>query len=91
MEPFTYEVLRDNYFHICGDMEVVVPQAPGQRLPARIYDRDALAPGMRIAGPAIVEEDYSNTVVCPDQHLYVDECGNLSITIGKNVGHSRGQ
>jgi N-methylhydantoinase A len=44
-----------------------------------IYQRGALAPGVRIAGPAIVEEFGSTTVVFPGQHLEVDPHGILII------------
>ena len=46
-----------------------------------VYDRDNLVAGARIDGPAIVEEDYSNTVVCPGQRLRVDAHGNLLIAV----------
>jgi N-methylhydantoinase A len=48
-----------------------------------IYRRGALAPGARIAGPAIVEEFGSTTVVFPGQHLEVDPHGILIIRAQK--------
>ena len=45
-----------------------------------IFDRDRLAPGEEIEGPAAVEETWSTTIVYPDQRLAVDEYGNLHIT-----------
>ncbi|PZC47854.1 MAG: N-methylhydantoinase A [Chloroflexi bacterium] len=47
-----------------------------------IYDRDSLAPGNQIAGPAIVDQFDSTTVVYPGQSLEVDSFNNLIITIG---------
>ena len=47
-----------------------------------IYERDRLEPGMKITGPAIVEEPSTTIVVLPDQELEVDEYGNLHIQIG---------
>jgi len=44
-----------------------------------IYQRDTLGPGVRIAGPAIVEEFGSTTVVFPGQHLDVDPHGIIII------------
>jgi len=44
-----------------------------------IYQRDTLGPGVRIAGPAIVEEFGSTTVVFPGQHLDVDRHGIIII------------
>ena len=44
---------------------------------------DALASGNRIAGPALVEEYASTTVVQPGDALRVDAYGNLVIRIGR--------
>ncbi len=46
---------------------------------AAIYERDRLPVGASIAGPAIVEEPASTTVVFPDQRLTRDEYGFLHI------------
>jgi N-methylhydantoinase A len=45
-----------------------------------VYDRDSLCAGHRIAGPALVEENASVTVLGPDKSLSVDRFGNLLIT-----------
>ncbi len=50
-------------------------------LEAQVYERDALAPGAVIAGPAIVEETESTTVVPPGDTLSVDDQGNLRIAV----------
>ncbi|MBI3968488.1 MAG: hydantoinase/oxoprolinase family protein, partial [Chloroflexi bacterium] len=47
-----------------------------------IYDRDRLAPGNRFAGPAIVEQFDSTTVVAPGQRVHVDGFGNLRLALG---------
>lgn len=47
------------------------------------YDREKLEPGMEIAGPAIIVEKSTSTVVPPDYHLKVDEYANL--IINKNI------
>ena len=44
-----------------------------------IYDRANLCQGHTIAGPAIVEEAASVTILRPDQNLRVDAYGNLLI------------
>ncbi len=49
---------------------------------APIYRRAALAAGNRIAGPAIVLEMDSTTVVLPEHAGSVDEFGNILITPG---------
>ena len=47
-----------------------------------IYDRDALSAGARLAGPAIVEQADSTTVIHPGQRARVDALGNLLIEVG---------
>ena len=46
-----------------------------------VYDRYALRPGMRIAGPAIVEERESTTVVRPSMSAEVDPYSNLVVQL----------
>ncbi len=45
-----------------------------------IFDRERLAAGLVVDGPAIVEEPSTTTVVHPGQRLTVDDLGNLMIT-----------
>ncbi|WP_257349827.1 hydantoinase/oxoprolinase family protein [Pseudalkalibacillus decolorationis] len=47
-----------------------------------IYSRDFLEPGMKVEGPAIVEERSSSTVLYPGQSLIVDDYGNLIVHTG---------
>ena len=47
-----------------------------------VYDRYALSPGMRIAGPAIVEEREATTIVPPGDSMTIDATGTLAIDIG---------
>jgi N-methylhydantoinase A len=47
-----------------------------------VYERQRLAPGDALAGPAIVDEGTSTTVVHSDQSLTVDEYGHLRIRVG---------
>lgn len=49
-----------------------------------VYKRDLLRAGNQIAGPALIEEHASTTVVQPGDDLRVDELGNLQITIGSD-------
>ena len=49
-----------------------------------VYARDCLRAGNRIAGPALIEEYASTTVVLPGDALTVDAFGNLVITIGRD-------
>jgi N-methylhydantoinase A len=52
-----------------------------------IYDRDRLAPGATVEGPAVVEERMSTTLVLPGQSLAVDDYGNcvLRTTVGRQL------
>jgi N-methylhydantoinase A len=51
-----------------------------ERRPTPIYDRGALRPGNRFAGPAIVTEFDSTTVVLPGYRAEVDRYSNILIT-----------
>ncbi len=51
----------------------------GERIDCKIYDRYRLRCDNRIAGPAIVEEMDSTTVIHPDCHATVDVYGNLIV------------
>ena len=51
----------------------------GGVLDCAVYERDLLPRGARLAGPLIVEEPSTTTLVHPGQHLEVDEWGNLVI------------
>ena len=46
-----------------------------------VYDRYALVPGDRLAGPAVIEERESTTVVDPGADITVDGHGNLIIDL----------
>lgn len=48
-------------------------------LPSRLYDREKLAPGHRIAGPAVIEQMDATTLVLPGQTASVDPYLNLMI------------
>jgi N-methylhydantoinase A len=53
----------------------------GRFVPTPTYARAALLAGNRIAGPALIEEHASTTVLVPGDSLQVDAYGNLMITI----------
>jgi N-methylhydantoinase A len=48
---------------------------------APVYDRVALRPGDTLAGPAIIEQFDSTTVLHPGDSLRVDDALNLLITV----------
>ena len=60
---------RETYFTSVGETS---------RIP--VYDRDDLARGQRLTGPAIVEEWTTTTVVLPGWEMIVDRLGNLVLT-----------
>ncbi|MDB5571093.1 MAG: hydantoinase/oxoprolinase family protein [Hyphomicrobiales bacterium] len=58
----------------------------GRKAPVRtpVFARDLLRAGNKIAGPALIEEHASTTVVFPGDTLSVDKFGNLVIEIGRD-------
>ena len=52
---------------------------------ASIYDRDRLAPGDMIAGPAVIDQFDATTLVLAGQSLWVDRFGTLVIESGAKV------
>ncbi|PYN31027.1 MAG: hydantoin utilization protein [Candidatus Rokuibacteriota bacterium] len=45
------------------------------------YERGALPPGQTVAGPALVEDEWSTTLVYPGQRCQADHLGNLLIEV----------
>ena len=62
---------------VADEHEIVVE---GERVVAKIYERAKLTPGARFAGPAIVTEFDSTTLVLPEFEAEVDRNYNLLIT-----------
>jgi N-methylhydantoinase A/oxoprolinase/acetone carboxylase beta subunit len=56
------------------------PEAGGY-IDCPVYDRYALAPGMELAGPAIVEERESTSVLPPGCTAIVDAFANLLVSL----------
>ena len=52
----------------------------GRALQTPVFRRQALAPGVRIKGPAVIEEKTSTIVVYPKQIAQIDEYLNIEIT-----------
>ena len=50
--------------------------------PTAVFEREHLLAGNVIAGPALIEEHASTTVLQPGDRLRVDDYGNLDISIG---------
>ncbi len=63
-----------------GERDAIFP-GPG-RLPCLVLNRYALRPGDAFAGPALVEEDETTTVVGPGASVEVDDALRLVMTLG---------
>ncbi|MEM9056394.1 MAG: hydantoinase/oxoprolinase family protein [Pseudomonadota bacterium] len=48
---------------------------------ADVYDGDKLTPGMRLAGPAVIEQSGTTVVIHPDKRVHVDGYGNVHIAL----------
>ncbi|MDH3593977.1 MAG: hydantoinase/oxoprolinase family protein [Rhodospirillales bacterium] len=55
----------------------------GGPVPTSRYERDTLAEGRRLTGPAIVEDAWSTVVLPPGATLEVDRSGHLHIEVGE--------
>ena len=44
-----------------------------------VYRRRQLEPGMQLAGPAVIEEQTSTTVLVPGQTATIDRFGNIEV------------
>jgi N-methylhydantoinase A len=62
-----------------GDREIFFGREYGL-LDCAIYNRDLLEPGHEIAGPAVIEQLDTTTVIHPEQKATVDDYRNLIIT-----------
>jgi N-methylhydantoinase A len=45
------------------------------------YERGALPPGQEVSGPALIEDEWSTTLVYPGQRCRADRLGNLLIEV----------
>jgi N-methylhydantoinase A len=54
----------------------------GHFLPTAVYERDRLAPGARVAGPAIVESPLTTVVIPPGRDAEIDGYRDLVIRLG---------
>jgi N-methylhydantoinase A/oxoprolinase/acetone carboxylase beta subunit len=57
----------------------------------RVVRRAELPAGVRLAGPAIVEEPETTTVIGPDDSFEIDERNNLVVSIGSAGGVTLGE
>ena len=54
----------------------------GDFVPTRVYDFNAMSPGMEIPGPAIIETPVTTIVVNPKDYAALDQFFNLRIHVG---------
>lgn len=64
-----------------GERPVYFPALDGF-ITTRVYERDTLRPGQRVAGPCLIEEATSTTVIAPGCAGTVDAYGNLIVLVG---------
>ena len=64
-----------------GHRKVYMPEA-GKFVNCAIYDRYSLAEGVKLKGPAVIEEHESTVVVGPDAAVEVDRNCNLWVKLG---------
>jgi N-methylhydantoinase A len=57
-------------------------QEKGDFVPTRVYDFNAMSPGMEIPGPAIIETPVTTVVINPRDHAALDRFINLRIRVG---------
>ena len=67
-----------------GGTRKVFFHEPGRYVKTPVFARELLLAGQRIAGPALVEEYASTTVVLPGDELEVGKFGELIITIARS-------
>jgi N-methylhydantoinase A len=77
--------LMDRDKHVARPAEAIISErciyAGGTWHMANIYDRDRLAPGMTVIGPAVIQQFDATTVVEPGATATVDDIGNLRIRV----------
>jgi N-methylhydantoinase A len=83
-EPYSPPVInrdsRDQLPAKFAEREIYID---GKLQPARIYQRESLSAGDTIAGPAMISEYTSSTLLLPGCVAQVDGYGNLVITVGE--------
>ena len=84
-QPFPLASLMNREAHVARPADAIVSErriyADGAWHMANIYDRDRLAPGMTVIGPAVIQQFDATTVVEPGATATVDDIGNLRIRV----------
>jgi N-methylhydantoinase A len=61
----------------------------GKQIEIAIYDRNYLAPGKRVPGPAVVTEYSATTIIPPGVASVIDRAGNLQISLKASLASKR--
>ncbi|HVC63651.1 MAG TPA: hydantoinase/oxoprolinase family protein [Acetobacteraceae bacterium] len=64
---------------VAAGTRLVRDTTTGEVAPWSVFDRVALAPGARVAGPAIIAEDQTSTLVCPGWGAMVNALGYIEL------------
>jgi N-methylhydantoinase A len=70
---------KDTSKSACKNMREVYFVQTGEKVKCPIYDREKLTPGSTVAGPAVIEEYASNTVLPRGKTASIDEYRNIII------------
>jgi N-methylhydantoinase A len=77
--------LMDRAKHVARPADAIIAErriyADGAWHMANIYDRERLAPGMSVIGPAVIQQFDTTTVIEPGASATVDGIGNLRIRV----------
>ena len=65
---------------LVGERQAFFPETGLVSMP--VYRRDWLGSGATLPGPAVVEDEWSTTLIYPEQRLHVDRWGTLRIEDG---------
>jgi len=80
---------HDRYVPLPGDPvkghRRILTAHSGDFVMATVYERNRLTPGTRFAGPAIVEQADTTTVVEPGWRADIDASGTLMLTFENNL------
>jgi N-methylhydantoinase A len=60
--------------------------AAGDWYDTPVFRRDSLAPGQALAGPAVIEQMDTTSLIFPGDHCVVDDQGNMIVTLDQGNG-----
>ncbi len=84
-QPFPLASLMNREAQVARLADAIISErriyADGAWHMANIYDRERLAPGMTVIGPAVIQQMDATTVVEPGATARIDDIGNLRIKV----------